>query len=160
MPIRPEIVLRGAVALTYAALQIALVLTASLRADGAFGFRMFNESSSVEAHLFREVDSPSGQGTVREAAPDGKWRAHDASGAWHRFSWYDRVKSGAIAGLDAKVHASYGAAAQVDRLHAALDDLAAHVPDDTETRAFVLEIAVMKNGRRPVPVTFRAEVKH
>ena len=150
---------RGVVVLLYAAAQATLVLTASQRADGAFGFRMFNESSSVEAHLFREVDAPTGHGVVLVAAPEGKWRAHDPRGEWHRFSWYDRVKSGAIAGLDAKVHASYGAAAQVDRLHAALEDLAAHVPEDTETRALVLEIQVMKNGRPPVPVTFRAEVK-
>ena len=117
---------------------------------------MFNESSSVEAHLFREVEAPSGHGTTRVAAVGGKWRAHDDAGNMHRFDWYERVKSGAVAPLDTNAHASYGAAAQVDRLHAALDDVAAHVSGDAETEALVLVIDVSKNGRAPEPVTFTA----
>lgn len=149
---------RAAVALLYVAVQLALVFTGDRRSDGAFAFRMFNESSSVEARLYREVDAPSGHGTVKVPAPNGRWHAHDAAGNERTFDWYDRVKSGAVAALDRKAHASYGAQAQVDRLHAALDDVAAHVKGDTETRALVLEIQVSKNGRTPVPVTFTASV--
>ncbi|MEO7110847.1 MAG: hypothetical protein ABI183_10445 [Polyangiaceae bacterium] len=149
---------RASVVILYLGVQGALIATAGSRADNAFGFRMFNESSSLEAHLFREVDSPSGHGTVRVEAHDGKWRTKDDAGKLHRFDWYDRVKSGAVSPLDQNVHASYGAAAQVERLHAALDDVAAHVSGDSETRALVLILDVSKNGRPPERAEFTAKV--
>jgi hypothetical protein len=158
MPFSAQLVARASVVVLYVGVQAALIATAGSRADNAFGFRMFNESSSVEAHLFREVDSPSGHGTVRVEAHDGKWRAKDDAGNLHRFDWYDRVKSGAVAGLDQNMHASYGAAAQVERLHAALDDVAAHVNGDSETSALVLVIDVSKNGRPPERIEFTAPV--
>ena len=55
-------------------------------------------------------------------------------------------------------HASYGAAAQVERLHAALDDVAAHVGGDFETSALVLVINISKNGHTPERVEFTAKV--
>jgi hypothetical protein len=149
---------RACVVIFYLGVQAALIATAGSRADNAFGFRMFNESSSLTAHLFREVEAPSGHGTVREEAHDGKWRVKDDAGNWLRFDWYDRVKSGAVAPLDQDVHASYGAAAQVERLHAALNDVAAHVAGDTETSALVLVIDVSKNGRSPERVEFTAKI--
>ncbi|MEO8875759.1 MAG: hypothetical protein ABI461_09250 [Polyangiaceae bacterium] len=157
MEFPPQTIARAAVVVLWVGVQGALIFTASGRADGAFGFRMFNESSSVQAHLFREVGAPSGHGTVRVAAPNGKWRARDDAGNLHRFDWYDRVKSGAVAPLDQNAHASYGAAAQVERLHAALDDMAAHISGDAETEALVLVIDVSKNGRTPEPITFTAK---
>ncbi|MEO8797612.1 MAG: hypothetical protein ABI551_06990 [Polyangiaceae bacterium] len=158
MSIRPIIVARALAAFVYGSVQIALVLTAAHRPDGSFGFRMFNESSSVRARLSREIEAPSGDGTIRVPAPGGKWRARDAEGDLHRFDWYDRAKSGALVGLDSMQHASYGADTQVERLHAALGDLATHVQGDSETKALVLEIDVSHNGRPPVPVTFTALV--
>ena len=158
MPIRPILLARGLVALAYGSVQIALVLTAVHRPDGTFGFRMFNESSSVRARLFREVEAPSGHGTVRIPAPGGKWRAKDENGEAHHFDWYERAKSGALVGLDSMQHASYGADAQVERLDGALHDLAAHLQGDAETKALVLEIDVSHNGRPPVPVELTAPV--
>jgi hypothetical protein len=158
MAFRPDLIARASVVVLYLGVQTALIATAGSRADNAFGFRMFNESSSVEAHLFREVESPSGHGTVRVQVVDGKWRAKDDAGNLHTFSWYERVKSGAVASLDARQHASYGAGAQVERLHAALDDVAAHVVGDSETSALVLVISVSKNGHAPEPVEFVAKV--
>jgi len=47
------------------------------------------------------------------------------------------------------MHASYGAGAQLQRLAAALEDVAKHIPEDGETRALELEVTVRKNGRPP-----------
>jgi hypothetical protein len=53
------------------------------------------------------------------------------------------------------MHASYSAAAQVERWHAALDDVAAHLlPEDAETRGLVLVLEVRRNGRDPVSYRF------
>src|SRR5262245_7973061 len=85
------------VAAAWIAGQAALVLTAGQRADGAFGFRMFSESSTVSMRLFRHVDAPSGHGTVALEAPGGDWTARDANGAPQRFSWRARVKEPQLA---------------------------------------------------------------
>ena len=45
--------------------QAVLILTAPRRADAAFGFRMFAESSTITVRLEREIEAPSGHGTVR-----------------------------------------------------------------------------------------------
>ena len=136
--------------------QGALIATAGARPDGAFGFRMFNESSTISVRLYRRVDAPSGHGEVPVEVPDGDWTAHDPSGALHHFSWRTRVKEPALSTFGVTMHASYGAAAQLQRWHAALDDVARHVPDDTETRALELEIKVRRNGRPPTVTHFLA----
>lgn len=136
--------------------QGTLVLTAGQRPDASFGFRMFNESTTLDVHLLREVDAPSGHGTVLIDAPRGEWVAEDAHGARHRFSVRDRIQEPALSTFDVVFHASYGGAAQIARLHAALDDVAAHLDGDTETRALVERITVRKNGREPYVETFRS----
>ncbi len=123
--------------------QMALVLTASRRVDGAFGFRMFSESSTMKLVLSRELE----QGRVH--VDDGVWTAHAADGTVHRLTWYDRVPTPYWI-FDREMHASYGAAAQLARLQGALDDVAAHVPNDAETKRFVLDVTVRRNGREPV----------
>jgi hypothetical protein len=145
------VVARVLFAAAWLAGQAALVLTAGRRADGAFGFRMFSESSTVAVVLSREVDGPGGERT-RVHVDDGTWSAHDASGAAHRFVWGDRVKRGELATFDREIHAKYSAAAQVERWHAALDDVAAHIPDDAETRRLLLDVTVKRNGREPYVV--------
>jgi hypothetical protein len=128
--------------------QIALVITADRRPDGAFGFRMFSESSTLEVALFREVTGDDGQ-VVRVHVDDGVWSAHDGSGASHRHAWNERVRRQELATFDVEMSAKYGIDAQLARLQAALDDLATHVPDDVDTRRFLLDVTVRKNAREP-----------
>jgi hypothetical protein len=136
--------------------QAALVLTADARPDHAFGFRMFGESTTLLVHLAREVDAPSGHGTIDVPVEGGRWVARDREGTPHRFSWHDRVHEPALAIFDHELHASYGADAQLTRLNAALDDVLQHTKEDAETRAHVLEVRVKQNGRPPQTVTFRS----
>lgn len=138
--------------------QVALVLTAGRRSDAAFGFRMFSESSTVSFSLAREIDAPSGHGTVAVPVDDGRWLARDAKGNLHKFDWKDRVREPGLSFFDTTLHASYGVAAQIARLQAALDDVAAHVPEDAETRYLELDVTVRRNGRdaRIVHLTSRA----
>ena len=135
-------------AAAWIAAQIVLILTADRRPDGAFGFRMFPESSSIKVVLYREVDGEDGQRT-KVHVDDGVWSARDSGGMSRRFSWYERVRTPYWA-FDRETHASYGAATQLTRLQSAVDDVAAHIPDDAETRRLVLEVTVRRNGREPV----------
>ena len=67
-----------------------------------------------------------------------------------RIRWRDRVHDPALSAFDVTIHASYGSAAQLARLQAALDDVVQHMPDDAETRALVADVTLRKNGREPV----------
>jgi hypothetical protein len=138
------IALRVVFAAAWIAAQIALVLTAGQRPDGAFGFRMFSESSTIRLSLWREVE-----GGPPVHVDGGVWTARDAGGMPRRFSWYDRVKRPEMGVFDAEVSASYGAGAQLARLQLALDDVAAHLADDAETKRLLLEVVVRRNGREP-----------
>lgn len=131
-------------AAAWVGLQLVLVLTASRRPDGAFGFRMFPESSTIRVSLFREL----GEGG-RVPASGGAWTARDAAGAPHAFAWRDRVKRPELATFDVEMHAAYGASAQLARWQAALDDVAAHLDMDAETRRLSLDVTVRRNGREP-----------
>jgi hypothetical protein len=124
--------------------QVALVVTADRRIDGAFGFRMFAESSSIKLVLYRELDSGK-----RVHVDGGVWTARSVDGTIHRLTWYDRVPMPYWI-FDQDMHASYGAGTQLWRLQGALDDVATHIPNDAETRRFVLDVTVKKNGHEPV----------
>jgi hypothetical protein len=134
-------------AASWIAVQGALVLTAGRRPDGAFGFRMFHESSTVQVALYREIRGESGP--VRVRVEDGTWNARDRAGTMRRFTWYDRVRRPELGIFDREISASYGVAAQLWRFQAAVDDVATHLVEDTETRRLVLEVTVRKNGREP-----------
>ena len=54
--------------------------------------------------------------------------------------------------FDTERSASYGIDAQLARLQRALDDVAAHTPDDADTRRFLLDVTVRRNGREPYVV--------
>lgn len=131
--------------------QIALVITADRRPDGAFGFRMFTESSTVKVVLFRELVEPDGARTTVHV-DDGVWSARDSGGLVRRFAWTDRVRRRELALFDTEVSAPYGANATITRLEAALDDVATHMPDDAETRRLLLDVTVRRNGREPYVV--------
>ena len=143
-------------AVLYLGGQGALIATAGMRADHAFGFRMFSESTTIEVELFRMLEAPSGHGTTTVHVEDGRWVARDHRGTPHRFSFHDRVRDAALSTFDTRIHASYGADAQLVRLKAALDDVAAHLDDDAETRRLVLDVTVRKNGREPLRVTLES----
>lgn len=130
--------------------QIALVITADRRPDAAFGFRMFSESSTLKIALLREVDQDGQVARVR--VDDGVWAARDEAGASHRHAWNERVRPQELATFDTEINAKYAVDAQLARLQAALDDLATHVPDDADTRRFLLDVTVRKNGREPFVV--------
>jgi hypothetical protein len=142
--------LRLAFCIAWVAVQAALVLTASRRADAAFGFRMFAESSTLTAHLAREVEAPTGHGTVVVPVKNGEWVARGPDGRSHGIRWRDRVIEPNLAIFDVRMHAAYSAAAQVDRWHAALDDVATHLAEDAETKALHLDLTVSRNGHEPV----------
>ena len=129
--------------------QAALVATGARRADGAFAFRMFPESSTISFELSRDVVSQVGHGTVNVRVERGAWLARDVRGTLHRFRWDDRVKDGNIFPYGEQIHAGYGASAQLDRLARALDDVAAHIDEDDETVRLVADVTVRKNGRGP-----------
>lgn len=134
----------------WVALQAGLVLTASCRTDGIFGFRMFPEASTIEFELDRVV----GGATV--PAPGGGWSARDAGGQLRHFSWRDRVIDPVLSSPGTRVFAAYGAAAQLARLQRALDDLALHEPEDAETERFVARVLVWNNGRDPRTVVLES----
>jgi len=138
---------RAAVCAIWIAGQAALILTGSMRAEGAFAFRMFPESSTIDFTLYRDVLSQSGHGTDEVRVAEGKWLARDASGTLHKFHWDDRVKDGNIFPYGEPIHASYGARAQLERLSHALADVSAHIDEDAETARLVAVVVVSHNGR-------------
>ena len=131
--------------------QVALVITADRRPDGAFGFRMFSESSTIKIVLYREVAGEDGQ-RKRVHVEGGAWSARDAGGLKRRFAWTDRVRRRELAWFDTEMSTKYGTNAQLVRLQAALDDVATHMADDAETRRFLLDVTVRHNGREPYVV--------
>jgi hypothetical protein len=133
--------------------QASLVLTAGLRPDHIFGFRMFPEASTLETRLAREV------GGRVVPAPQGEWSAHDAAGQLRHFSWHDRVKDPVLASLDARVFASYGVDTNLARLQLALDDVADHIPEDGETVRLRADVVVRKNGGEPTSVTLESHTR-
>jgi hypothetical protein len=139
---------RGAFALAWIALQLTLVLTADRRPDGAFGFRIFGESTTVRVVLYRELAGAGGR-PERVRVEGGAWDARDASGVVRHSSWFDRVRLPELVVFDREVWAPAGASAELVRLQAALDDVARHTPDDAETLRLVLDVTTRQNGRDP-----------
>jgi hypothetical protein len=135
-------------AAVYLGIQSALVLSSPLRPDGVFSFQMFNESSTIAIRLSRRVAGEGGAETI--VSTDGSWQAKGEHGAVGTFHWTDRVKDPILSTLGRQVHASYGVEAQLFRLQKALDDVAAHLAGDAETRALVADVEVRRNGREPV----------
>jgi hypothetical protein len=145
---------RRAFSLAYLLALAAAVTYGQLAPDHVFGFQMFNESSSIKIDLFREVER--GGRVELERIVDGEWDAPDAGGTRRHFSWGDRVRKSPLNRLQGFVHAPYGLDAQLYRLERALQDVARHVPEDHETRAFVAEVETRKNGRDSGRVRLRA----
>ena len=127
--------------------------------DHVLGFQMFNEASRLTVHLFREVPGRGKNKRKRQLLPvrGGHWQAPDAEGTLRDFQWQDRVRYWPLWKLDSSVPAKYGRAAQLFRLQAALDDVAAHIPHDAQTLALVAEVETTRNGAPPETLRLRAE---
>jgi hypothetical protein len=144
---------RLALAVTWAGAQLALIATGGLRDDGAFGFRMFPESSTIAISLSREIATRDAAGARLVVPIDGgRWVARDAGGVPREHAWTDRVRDPILSRLDVTVNAAYGHRAQLARLAAALDDVAAHVTSDAETTRLLADVIVTHNGRVPTRV--------
>lgn len=137
----------------WVALQAGLVLTASCRPDGIFGFRMFPEASTMQFELERVVAG------VAVPMAGGGWSARDASGQLRHFSWQDRVRDPVLSAPGVRVFAAYGADAQLARLQRALDDVAVHEPEDAETQRLIARVQVWRNGRGPESVVLESATR-
>jgi hypothetical protein len=144
--------LRAGFALVYVLVIVSVIVSAQWRPDHVFGFQMFNQSSTLEVHLAREV-----RGRAPIPVVGGSWRARDRSGRLREFRWDDRVKDSVLRELDVPVHAKYGLEAQLFRLQFALEDVLAHLPEDAETKGLRATVATTKNGRSSGIVHLRAE---
>lgn len=143
---------RSLFAAAWVALQLALVASAAARPDRIFGFRMFSESTTVTLHLWRRTDG----GLVPAAG--GVWLARDRRGVVMRYDWRDFVAQPELAIFDARLHAPYGRDAELARLQAALDYVAAHV-DDAVTEALVLDVELRVAGRAPTTVRLTSHAR-
>lgn len=136
-------------------LELAGIAWGQRAPDHALGFQMFNESSRLTIHLFREVKQK--RRRVLVPLTDGRWRAPDAKGQQRSYAWQDRVRYFPLNTLEQSLHARYGLAAQLFHLQAALEDVVRHIPDDTTTLALVADVETIRNGKPGANVRLRAE---
>ncbi|HSU39944.1 MAG TPA: hypothetical protein VLJ38_10255 [Polyangiaceae bacterium] len=139
-------------AVFYVGVMGAVIVSAQRRPDHVFGFQMFNESSTVNIHLFRRVR---GRRNL-EALPNGSFqdRSH---GVVRTLSWLERVHDPVLSQLDTPTHAKYGLEGQLFRLQLALDDFVARLPRGSDTLGLVAVVETLKNGRDPQVVRLKAE---
>jgi hypothetical protein len=146
---------RGAFVVVFFGLELFGIGWGQLAPDKALGFQMFNESSRITIHLFREIERRKQR--VLIPLPNGRWSARDSSGKNRDYAWVDRVRATPLYVLGQSMHAPYGLNAQLFRLQAALEDVARHIPEDTRTLALVAEVETIRNGRPGPVVRLRAE---
>jgi hypothetical protein len=128
----------------YVAAMLCVVVSAQFRPDRVFGFQMFNESSTMNIHLFRRVRSS------RRLLPIANGEFNDAvHGAPRLFRWTERVHDPTLGKLDVPTHAKYGLEGQLFRLQLALDDFVGWMPDGVDTVGLVAVVETLKNGRAP-----------
>jgi hypothetical protein len=126
----------------YVSVMLVVIAGAQTRPDHVFGFQMFNETSTLNVHLFRRIRGRPGlepfvNGGVRTRTPEGL----------QTFTWQDRVRDSVLSHLDTPTHAKYGLAGQLYRLQFALDDFMRFLPADGDTLGLVAVVETTKNGR-------------
>ena len=146
---------RVAFVVAFFGLELLGIAWGQLAPDHALGFQMFNESSRITIHLFREIERRKRR--VLVPLPDGRWQAPDAQGTVHDFAWSDRVRASPLYVLGQSMHAPYGLDAQLFRLQGALDDVVRHIQGDSRTRALVAKVETIRNGRPGPVVELRAD---
>jgi hypothetical protein len=145
---------RAAFVVAFFGLELCGIAWGQRTPDHVLGFQMFNETSRLTIHLFREVKQK--RKRVLVPVPDGHWRAPDASGRLRDYAWHDRVHYYPLNVLNKSVHARYGLAGQLFHLQAALDDAVRHLPDDRTTLALVAKVDTLQNGS-PGRIELRAD---
>jgi hypothetical protein len=143
---------RVAFAVAYASVMLVVVISAQYRPDHAFGFQMFNETSTLNIHLYRRIRGE----RQLEAFVDGGFTTRGKDGSPRRIEWRDRVRDRVLGRLDETVHAKYGLAGQLQRLDLALKDFVRHLGDDQDTQEIVAVVETRKNGRKPAVVRLKA----
>jgi hypothetical protein len=118
-----------------------LILTAPMRSDRSYGFRMFPESSTLTVHLSRRLQD----GTL-VPVENGRWQARDCKGTGYSITWGKMVHSPAPSKLDVAVGAPYGVESEIHRTRDAMQWVLDHTKEDCETQAFVAQIKVRRNG--------------
>lgn len=136
-------------------LELVAIAWAQRTPDHVLGFQMFNETSRLTIHLFREVTKK--RKRVLVPLPDGRWQAPDANGRLRAYAWQDRVLVSPLNVLETSMHARYGLDAQLFHLQAALDDMVRHIPDDASTLALVAKVDTIRNGVPGPQLQLRAE---
>jgi hypothetical protein len=129
--------------------EVLLFATAGLRTDRSYGFRMFPEASTITVHVSRRLRDGSVVPVV-----GGTWTPQGCDGPPHPFVWGKMVRFPAPGRLDALVGAPNGVDNEVQRAHDALAWVAAHTPEDCETRAFVAHVEALRNGQPVAPIDF------
>jgi hypothetical protein len=154
-PSHLALVARATFLVLFFGLELAGIAWGQRTPDHVLGFQMFNETSRLTIHLFREVVKK--RKRVLLPVPSGHWQAPDPSGQLRGYAWQDRVHYSPLNQLEQSMHAPYGLAGQLFHLQAALDDVVRHIPNDTSTLALVAKLDTTKNGVPGVELQLRAE---
>ena len=142
-------------AATWLAAQVALIATAGLRAEHAFGFRMFSESTTAELHLWRRTADGELVSEVQ-----GGWWTRNKAGARVHLSMRDYLDAPELSYYDERMPAAYGQEAELWRLQRALDDVIARLGDDDRTTAgFVVDVRLRRGGGPPSTVRITSRTR-
>ncbi len=135
--------------------QAALIATADLRPEHAFGFRMFSESTTEVLHLSRRTFD----GDL-VSCDNGAWWTRTSRGARVYLSMRDYIDAPELSFYDIRMPASYGRAAELARLQAALDYVIGRLGDDDRTTAqFVVDVALRSGAGVQSHVTVESRTR-
>jgi hypothetical protein len=122
--------------------QVGLLVNGYREPHKYFAFQPFNESSTWQADIHR-------------VTWDGERIPVDES--WEGYDWNSLVDMGALQNPGQLRHAYMGVGATLDFLDHALDWVAAHTPNDTETRYLEATVTYYENTRGPHEVVLRSD---
>jgi hypothetical protein len=125
------------------ALQLAFVVAAYSSDHKVFGFQMFPEASTWSAEVVR-------------VTADG--RRIPVERPWAGYRWEELVRgSGSLQYPSARHHADAGLDNQLAFLDVALDYVAEHTPNDTDTAYLEADVTYWKNAHPPQHVVLTSE---